>query len=199
MRANKFRNNIFEQDYEAIDRITRQQSTRSDAFRADQRTTALPSSDRPHDRKKTKFQGNHAMSKTAVYQVEVTFGDCDPTGLVMAHNFSRWMDAASHNFFIQCGVPAFRELERTRGIAGHPLLGIHTKYFQPATDGDHLDIHTNIIEWREKVFIHKHVVMRGGEVLCESTETRAFVIRPLESPDRIKAIPVPEDIKALCS
>jgi 4-hydroxybenzoyl-CoA thioesterase len=35
--------------------------------------------------------------------------------------------------------------------------------------------------------------------LCEGTEVRAFCIREPGDPDRIKAIPVPEDIKALCS
>jgi 4-hydroxybenzoyl-CoA thioesterase len=139
------------------------------------------------------------MNRTVCFEVNVSFGDCDPTGMVMAPNFSRWMDASSHHFFVQCGLPPFRELEKTRGIAGHPLLEIHTKYFLPAVDGDRLLIHTSVVEWREKVFCHKHVVTRGLDVLCEGTETRVLVIRPPENPDRIKAILVPEDIKALCS
>jgi 4-hydroxybenzoyl-CoA thioesterase len=43
------------------------------------------------------------------------------------------------------------------------------------------------------------VVQRGDVLLCEGTETRAFCIRHPEDPDRIKAIPVPEDIVRLCS
>lgn len=139
------------------------------------------------------------MTKTVTYEVTVSFGDCGPTGMAMAPNYSRWMDASSHHFFVQCGVPAFRKLEKTRGIAGHPLLEIHTKYFEPAVDGDRLAIHTSITEWRKKVFLHKHVVTRGEVVLCEGIETRAFVTRLADNPDRLKAIPVPEDIKALCS
>ena len=38
-----------------------------------------------------------------------------------------------------------------------------------------------------------------GTVLCEGTEVRAFCIKHPEDPDRIKAIAVPEDTKALCS
>jgi len=139
------------------------------------------------------------MTKTVSYEVLVSFGDCDPTGMVMAPNYSRWMDAAAHHFFVQCGVPDFRELEKERGIAGYPLLEIHTKYFQPAGNADRLVIQTSIIEWRQKAFRFQHTVSRGVEVLCEGFETRAFVIRSPESTDRIKAIPVPEDIKALCS
>ena len=123
------------------------------------------------------------MSKTIVYEVEVMFGDCDPAGIVFFPNYSKWMDGASLNFFRQCGLPPWRELKKTRGIIGNPLL----------------EIHTSIIEWRDKVYIHRHVVKRGDEVLCEGTETRAFVIHPPEDPDRIKAIQIPEDIKAMCS
>ncbi|PZO13227.1 MAG: acyl-CoA thioesterase [Burkholderiales bacterium] len=139
------------------------------------------------------------MSKVVVFEVDVMFGDCDPAGIVFFPNFSKWMDASSLNFFMKCGVPPWRELKKTRGIVGTPLLEIHTKFMRPATYGERLQIHTSVTEWREKVFMHKHVVMRGEDVLCEGSETRAFVIHPPEAPERIKAIPVPEDIKALCS
>ncbi|PRD66192.1 acyl-CoA thioesterase [Malikia granosa] len=139
------------------------------------------------------------MSKTIVYEVEVMFGDCDPAGIVFFPNYSKWMDGASLNFFRQCGLPPWRELQKTRGIIGTPLLEIHTRFLRPASYGDRLQIHTRITEWRNKVFIHQHVVKRGDELLCEGTETRAFVVHPPEEPDRIKAIPIPEDIKALCS
>ena len=105
----------------------------------------------------------------------------------------------SLNFFVKCGVPPWRELVKTRGIIGTPLLEIHTKFMRPATYGERIQVHTSIAEWRDKVVLQKHVVMRGDTVLCEGMETRAFCIKHPEDPDRIKAIPVPEDIKALCS
>ncbi len=127
------------------------------------------------------------------------FGDCDPAGIVFFPNFSKWMDASSLNFFVQCGVPPWRELVKTRGIIGTPLLEIHSKFMRTATYGEHLQVHTSIEEWRQKVVIQKHLVMRGETLLCEGLETRAFCIRHPDDPDRIKAIAVPEDIKALCS
>jgi 4-hydroxybenzoyl-CoA thioesterase len=139
------------------------------------------------------------MSKTTVFEVQVQFGDCDPAGIVFFPNFSRWMDAASLHFFVSHGVLPWRELVKTTGIVGTPLLEISTKFIRPATYGETIQIHTTVIEWRAKVFIHKHLVKRGDTLLCEGLETRAFVIHPPGEPDRIKAIPVPEDIKALCS
>jgi 4-hydroxybenzoyl-CoA thioesterase len=138
------------------------------------------------------------MNKTVVFEVQVQFGDCDPAGIVFFPNFSKWMDASSLNFFMQCGVLPWRELVKTTGIVGTPLLEIHTKFIRPATYGETIQIHTSVEEWRDKVFIHRHIVKRGNELLCEGTETRAFVIHPPGEPDRIKAIPVPSDIKAKC-
>ena len=138
------------------------------------------------------------MSKIVIYPVEVLFGDCDPAGIVFFPNFSKWMDASSLNFFMQCGVPPWRELVKTRGIIRTPLLEIHTRFLKPATYGQTLQVHTSVIEWTTKVFTHKHVIQRGADILCEGTEKRAFCIRHPEDPDRIKAIEVPEDLKALC-
>ena len=137
--------------------------------------------------------------KTHAYAVNVQFGDCDPAGIVFFPNFSRWMDEASLAFFMAQGVPPWRELVKTRGIIGTPLLEIHTKFMRPATYGETIHVHTTVEEWAAKTFRHRHVVKRGDTVLCEGTEVRAFCIRDPENPDRIKAIPVPEDIKALCA
>jgi 4-hydroxybenzoyl-CoA thioesterase len=139
------------------------------------------------------------MGKTIVYEVKVAFGDCDPAGIVFFPNFSRWMDAASLNFFMACGVPPWRGLVKTTGIVGTPLLEINTKFSQPATYGETLRIHTSVEEWRDKVFIQRHVIQRGEDLICEGRETRAFCVRHPDKPDRMKAIPVPEDIRRQCS
>lgn len=139
------------------------------------------------------------MSKTVIYEFPVTFGDCDPAGIVFYPNFSRWMDASSLNFFVTCGVPTWKELVKTTGIIGTPLLEINTKFSKPASYGDVLQIHTSVEEWRGKAFMQRHIVRRGGELICEGTEMRAFCIRHPDDPSRIKAIPVPDDIRAMCS
>ena len=67
------------------------------------------------------------------------------------------------------------------------------------TYGDVIQVHTSIDEWREKTFVQRHIVKRGDDLLCEGTETRAFCVRVPGDEFRIKAIPVPDDIKALCT
>ena len=139
------------------------------------------------------------MARSTTPTVTVSFGDCDPAGIVFFPNFSRWMDAASLMFFTQCGVPPWRVLERERGIVGTPLLEINTKFLKTVTYGETIDISTHVEEWRAKVFIQIHRVTRGDDVVCEGREVRAFVKRDADNPDRLRAIPVPDDIRALCS
>ena len=144
------------------------------------------------------------MPRTTTYRVRVEFGDCDPAGIVFFPNFSRWMDAASLAFFMQSGLPPWRELVKTRGIVGTPLLEIHTRFVKAATYGEELLISTHVEEWRAKTFTQVHRVTRAGadgsdELICEGRETRAFVCRDAEDPDRLRAMPVPEDIRALCT
>jgi 4-hydroxybenzoyl-CoA thioesterase len=139
------------------------------------------------------------MSKHHIHRVDVQFGDCDPAGIVFFPNFSKWMDQASLAFFMAHGVPPWRELVKTRGIIGTPLLEIHTRFIRPATYGQTIEVHTTVEAWAAKTFVHRHVITRDGTVLCEGTETRAFCTRHPEDPDRIQAIPVPEDIRLLCS
>ena len=139
------------------------------------------------------------MSRVKVFSVDIQFGDCDPAGIVYFPNFSRWMDSASLHFFMQCGVAPRRELVKTTGIVGTPLLEINTRFIKTATYGESIEIDTWVEEWRHKVFVHKHVVRRGSDVIAEGREVRAFVVRDAEDPDRLRAIPVPESIKALCS
>lgn len=138
------------------------------------------------------------MAKIFTYCVPVMFGDCDPAGIVFYPNFLKWMDASSHHFFLQCGLQPFSEMEKTIGIVGHPLLEIQTRFHRPATYGQTLTVHTSVEEWREKVFVHKHVIQRDEVILCEGRETRTFVMRNPDDPTRLKSVPIPESVIRLC-
>jgi 4-hydroxybenzoyl-CoA thioesterase len=139
------------------------------------------------------------MAKTTLFSVDVHFGDCDPAGIVFFPNFSRWMDAASLAFFMQCGVPPWRELVKTRGIVGTPVLEASTRFIKSVTYAQTIQIATHVEEWRRKVFIELHRVTRGEDLICEGRVTRTFVKRDPDDPDRLRSIPVPEDIRALCA
>lgn len=137
------------------------------------------------------------MSKTIIYTVHVEFGDCDPARIVWFPNFFRWIDAASRHFFIQCGVPPWHETARTMGMIGTPLVDTQASFLRTASYGDVLDIHTRITEWRSKSFVQSYQVMRGDEEIMRCTEVRIFAAD--KQGGGIRAVPVPEQIRVLCT
>ncbi len=138
------------------------------------------------------------MPRTSIHRVQVEFGDCDPAQIAFFPNFFRWFDAAAFNFFRQCGVPTWRETEKSTGLIGTPVVETSCKFIRPTTYGDVLEVHTCIVEWRETSFVMKHELKRSGEMLAESREVRVFAVRHPDDPTRIKAVPAPAEIRRRC-
>ena len=145
-----------------------------------------------------------AAPRVITYTVHVEFGDCDPARIVWFPNFFRWIDAASRHFFLQCGVPPWHETEKTSGLIGTPLVDTHARFVKTASYGDALDIHTTIAQWRDKSFVQNHRIVRlsaegTADLIMECDEVRIFAVRRQGSDSGIRAMPIPADIKALCS
>jgi 4-hydroxybenzoyl-CoA thioesterase len=138
------------------------------------------------------------MSKQVGYSVRVEFGDCDPAGIVWFPNFFRWIDAASRHFFVACGVPPWHETEKTLGVFGTPLVDTHSQFVKTASYGDTLDVQTSVTEWRDKSFVQTYRIMRGEDLIMECKEVRIFAARRTDGKNGIRAVPIPESIKAAC-
>jgi len=137
------------------------------------------------------------MSKTVVYTVHVEFGDCDPARIVWFPNFFRWIDAASRHFFIECGVPPWHETAKTMGLIGTPLVDTQASFIRTASYGDVLVIHTSITEWRNKSFVQNYRILRDDVEIMTCNEVRIFAAD--KEGGGIRALPVPESIRLMCS
>ena len=143
------------------------------------------------------------MSKTVIYTVHVEFGDCDPAGIVWFPNFFRWIDAASRNFFTQCGVPRWEETNRTLGIIGTPLVDTHSRFLKTASYGDTLAVHVAVKEWRDKSFVQTYRITREDaqgqpDLIMECEEVRIFATRREDGKNIIRAVAIPASIRLLC-
>ena len=139
------------------------------------------------------------MNFEVIYSVRVEFGDCDPAGIVWFPNFFRWIDAASRHFFAERGVPRWEETAETLGVIGTPLVDTHARFIKTATYGDTLQIRVSIAEWRGKSFVQRYRVTRGADVIMECDEVRIFAGRREGEPTAIRALAIPQEIRALCS
>ena len=143
------------------------------------------------------------MSKTVTYTVRVEFGDCDPAGIVWFPNFFRWIDAASRNFFTQCGVPRWEETTRTLGVIGTPLVDTHSRFLKTASYGDTLAVHVTVKEWRDKSFVQTYRITREDaqgqpDLIMECEEVRIFAARREDDKNSIRAAAIPPSIRVLC-
>jgi len=141
--------------------------------------------------------------KEIIYTQRVEFGDCDPAGIVWFPNFFRWIDAASRNFFVQCGVPPWTETTKTMGLIGTPIVDTQARFVKTASYGDVLQIHTSIGEWRRKSFVQHYRVTRGDastpggpDLIMACEEVRIFAGHREDG--SLRALAVPEEIRKLC-
>lgn len=146
----------------------------------------------------TRDNAHQPAGKTVVMNVTVHFGDCDPADIVFFPNFMRWLDAASLDFWMTCGLPPWRVSKAEGGFAGSPVLEVNTRFIKAATYGETLQIHTSIAEWRGKVFIEQQQIRRGDELLCEARVTRIFVKHDPQT-GALKGVDPGPEVRALCS
>ena len=132
----------------------------------------------------------------SVCPIEVHYGDCGPANIVLLRNFARWIETAAEQYFQQRGLLRWNQIEELPGIVGAPQIEIQLRFVTPATHPDTLHIHTRVEEWRHKVFIMKHRVLRGATLICEARETRAFCA--LDSEGRLRARVIPLAIRLRC-
>jgi len=131
-----------------------------------------------------------------VTDLKVEWAHCDYAGIVFYPNFYIWFDQGTERLFSANGL-SYAELDRDFGIDGMPLLETGTTYKNAAKLGAELKITSWVDEWAGKTFVVRHRVDHAdGRVALEGFERRILVVKDPESDRGIKAIEVPEDIRA---
>jgi len=130
--------------------------------------------------------------------MRIAFSDCDPAQIVFFANYFKWFDTSSREFFTACGIPSWRDTAQNRGIIGTPLVDAQASFKNSATYGEDIAIETQVVSWGNKSFTMQHIARRDDMLLCEGREVRVFAMKHPEDPLRIKAIPVPADIRSAC-
>jgi len=126
-----------------------------------------------------------------VSHVRVAFGDCDPAAIVYFPNFYRWLDEATHDLCEAAGYE-LTEVRRDRKWVGFPLAEAGARFHRPATINDRLRIETRVREWRPKMFLLDHRILRDDLLLVEGWQTRFIGVHLAEQGNRLAALPIPQ-------
>ena len=79
---------------------------------------------------------------------EVTFGDCDPAGIVLYPNMLRWMNAAFHKLLRKHGGHAF--LCAQLDALGFGLVDASAQFQKPIRVGEQLCVRISQLEWSKR-------------------------------------------------
>lgn len=128
--------------------------------------------------------------------LRVEWAHCDPAGIVFYPHFYNWFDQASGRLFSANNL-SYAELDRDFDSSGMPLVETGAKYFNACRLEDELTMETWVDEWSGKTFLVKHKLTHAdGRPALEGFERRIWIVRDKERPAGMRALDVPEDVKA---
>jgi 4-hydroxybenzoyl-CoA thioesterase len=133
--------------------------------------------------------------KTFRHNVTVHWGDTDPASIVFYPNYFSWFDESARLFFDSVGL-SWEMLMEKHGIAGLPIVEAKARFLSPSMFRDEIVVESQITEWNDKTFKISHAVLNKGQRAVEGYEIRAWVVRLGEDPTRLKAVPIPAEIRA---
>ncbi len=106
------------------------------------------------------------------YAYRVSFGDCDPAGIVYYPNIYKWVDTAFHDYLYQFGGHA--GLCEALGSIGIGLMETSACYRVPLRAGDRMEIALVKLTWARKSLTIAYRVEVSGTLAVEVTEVRGL-------------------------
>jgi 4-hydroxybenzoyl-CoA thioesterase len=87
------------------------------------------------------------------------------------------------------------EMTRKYGTIGCPMVETSARFILPSKFGDDVVIESAITEFGRSSFKVAHRLYNGSNLAIEAFETRIWAKRHPEDPSRIKAAPIPAEVK----
>ena len=126
----------------------------------------------------------------------ISFGDCDPAGIVFYPRYFAMFDASTTALFERAlGMTKYQFLKRYE-VLGYPMLDTAARFLKPARFGDSVVIETGIANIGRSSFEVAHRLTKDGERAVECTEKRVWVVRDPEDPERIRSQSIPDEVVA---
>jgi 4-hydroxybenzoyl-CoA thioesterase len=102
----------------------------------------------------------------------VTFGDCDPAGIVFYPNFFAWFDRTFHDWLRNFGGHA--KICNALGAVGLGLMEVSAKFRAPLRDGDTLHLHLSVEAWDRKALRLSFEGQVNGKTAVLGSEVRGL-------------------------
>ncbi|MCT7374622.1 acyl-CoA thioesterase [Chelativorans salis] len=112
------------------------------------------------------------MEITHSLDYSVSFGDCDPAGIVFYPNVYAWFDRTFHEWLWQFG--GHEALCQRLEALGLGLMEASAQFRRPMRNGDLLSLTLSVEEWGRKTLQLAYEGRVGGQLAVVGTEVRGL-------------------------
>ena len=138
---------------------------------------------------------------TALQRFRVEWAHCDPAGIIFNPNYYLWMDAGTHALIQQAGFDLVGRVRDEPLFHGCPLVASNMDFMKPLYFGDVTTLKSRVEKFGNTSFVVAHEFLRGDDPapVATGSETRVWGYSEADDPRKLKAVPVPEDVRAMLS
>ena len=112
------------------------------------------------------------MTITHSLSYRVTFGDCDPAGIVFYPNIYGWFDRCFHDWL--AGFGGHAAICKDLGAVGAGLMSANADFRRPMRPNDDIRVAMTIRDWGRKTLTLDYEVSVGETVAATGTEVRGL-------------------------
>lgn len=107
--------------------------------------------------------------------VAISFGHCDPAGIVYYPNYFRWFDRCFHSF-LAARAGGHRALCRDLGSRGLGLMDVQARFPSPAVNDDMMELEIQGIDWSARTFTVRYEGRVEGRPVVQGHELRGLFV-----------------------
>jgi 4-hydroxybenzoyl-CoA thioesterase len=134
------------------------------------------------------------LTNTRTLRIE--WGDCDPAGIVFYPRYFAMFDTSTAYLMERAaGMSKFDYLKHYKFV-GHPIVETRAIFRVPTRFGDEVSIETVVVACGRSSIKIEHRLSKAGVLAVEGFETRVFVARDPNDPEKLKSQPIPPDLAA---
>jgi 4-hydroxybenzoyl-CoA thioesterase len=124
----------------------------------------------------------------------VTWGDCDPAGIIFYPTYYHWMDAASWAMIAAVGFTPVRMRAEHFTI---PLVDSNCAFLSSPTFGDECEVRSHVSRWGRTSFkiSHEFVLVADDRLLARGAEVRVWCRYEAGPGSALRSDPIPQELR----
>jgi 4-hydroxybenzoyl-CoA thioesterase len=128
--------------------------------------------------------------------LRIEWQHCDPAGIVFYPRYFAMFDSSTTYLFEKALGMTKYQFIRHYDFVGYPMVDTRAKFHIPGKFGDTVEIRTVVTEVKRSAFSIEHHLIKDGQLAVEGWETRVWVGKDPDDPEKIKSKPIPPEVVA---